>query len=122
MSESSMVCNGHTEKSIEKCSNAVSELFHYDKLHCERTNNIEIQLEDSMTIGSIPFPDFDHLYASSVEETGGANSVNMNVARLNLNSYHLNIIEEQAKLIDTQNQEIIKLRKQNDSVSITRAF
>lgn len=118
MSEPSMVCNGHKENSVEKCTNAVSELFHYDKLNREPTNNVENQSKDSMTIGTIPFPDFDHLYASSVEETGEANSINMNVARSNLNSYHLNIIEEQAKLIDTQNQEIVKLKKQNDSVCI----
>lgn len=119
MTEPSMVCNGHKENNIEKCPvNTVNELFPFEKSNSESTNIEENSSKDSMTIGTIPFPDFDHLYASSVEETGEPNSLNMNIARSNLNCYHLNIIEEQAKIIDTQNKEIVKLKKQNESVSI----
>lgn len=115
-----MVCNGHKENNVEKCSvNAVSELF--TAFEKSSTNTADIaenpaSKTDSMTIGTIPFPDFDHLYASSVEETTDPNIMNLNIARSNLNSYHLNIIEEQAKIIDAQSQEICKLKKQNESV------
>ncbi|XP_065220881.1 uncharacterized protein LOC135845932 isoform X2 [Planococcus citri] len=119
MSEPSMVCNGHKEN-VDKCSvNAVSELYTaFEKSSANSTDIAENPgcKTDSMTIGTIPFPDFDHLYASSVEETAASNTMNLNIARSNLNSYHLNIIEEQAKIIDAQSQEICKLKKQNESL------
>lgn len=113
-----MVCNGYKENSIKKYSvSSVFELYSSEKSIAESANIAGNSSKDSMTIGSSPFPALNHLYASSVDKSGEHTSLNMNVARSNLNSYHLNIIEEQAKIIDTQCHEISKLKKQNDSVS-----
>lgn len=121
MSDPNMVCNGHKESNVEKRAvNAVSELLSaFEKPNPDSSKIAESTTNqiDSMTIGTIPFPDFDHLYASSVEETTNSNTMNLNIARSNLNAYHLDIIEEQAKIIDAQSQEISKLKKQNEAVS-----
>ena len=113
MTENSMVCNGHREIKIEKCS--THELFSFSKLKSESASSADP--EDNMTIGALPFPEFDHLYASSIGDSE-TNSNIMMAARSYLNSCHLNIMEEQAKSIELQNQEILKLRKQNELVRI----
>lgn len=118
MSESSMVCNGHKENNIEKYPvSSVNELYPLEKSLAESSSIAGHSSKDSMTIGALSFPAFDHLYATSVDETGEQLALNMNIARSNLSSFHLNIIEEQAKIIDTQSHEISKLKKQNESVS-----
>lgn len=122
MSKSAIIVNGENSSDVDFTTDANINMVAVNDISCAKHLDNFVSKDSGQALLSYPC-DFDHIYASSMNESAKSKTVNSEISLLKeLLLSHLDLIQQQSEQLVTKDKQISALQQENETVQCLELF